>query len=116
MKLTKSKLKRIIKEELAFLGALETELNFAKKHGLLEEEEREQYPEDPGRGYSWEQEKEDRNRREAAGYLPIAFELTKDEAEYVLAALDDLEDGVPAEEAALLADTRAIFMDVLYGA
>ena len=39
MKLTKSKLKRIIKEELAFLGALETELNFARKHGLLEQEE-----------------------------------------------------------------------------
>jgi len=53
MKLTKSRLKQIIKEELAFLGALETELNFAKKHGLAwanaasilvhEEEDRVQY-------------------------------------------------------------------------
>ena len=34
MKLTKSRLKQIIKEELVFLGALETELNFAKKHGF----------------------------------------------------------------------------------
>jgi|TARA_R110001583_G_scaffold31790_3_gene108504 hypothetical protein len=37
MKLTKSKLKQLIKEELALMGALETENNFVKKHDLDEE-------------------------------------------------------------------------------
>ncbi len=32
MKLTKSKLKELIKEELALMGALEVENNFIKKH------------------------------------------------------------------------------------
>jgi hypothetical protein len=34
MKLTRSKLTQLIKEELALMGALETEHNFVKKHGL----------------------------------------------------------------------------------
>ena len=34
MKLTKSKLKQLIKEELALMGALEIEHNFVRKHGL----------------------------------------------------------------------------------
>ena len=37
MKLTKAKLKQLIKEELALMGALEVENNFIKKYDLNEE-------------------------------------------------------------------------------
>jgi len=64
MKLTKSKLKQIIKEELTFLGALETELNFARKHGLLEnEDEDDTYEEEYYGSRTWEQDLEDREKR-----------------------------------------------------
>ena len=67
MKLTKSKLKQIIKEELTFLGALETELNFARKHGLLEnEDEDDTYEEEYYGSRTWEQDQEDAERRYAA--------------------------------------------------
>jgi len=36
MKITKSRLKQLIKEELSLMGALETEINFVKKHKLNE--------------------------------------------------------------------------------
>jgi hypothetical protein len=39
MKLTKSKLKQLIKEELALMAGLEIEHNFIKKHGLAEHDE-----------------------------------------------------------------------------
>ena len=39
MKLTKSKLKQIIKEELSLMGSLEIENNFAKKNSLTEDDE-----------------------------------------------------------------------------
>ena len=64
MKLTKTKLKQIIKEELTFLGALETELNFARKHGLLEnEDEDDTYEEEYYGSRTWEQDLEDREKR-----------------------------------------------------
>lgn len=39
MKITKSKLRQIIKEELSLMGSLEIENNFAKKHSLTEDDE-----------------------------------------------------------------------------
>ena len=70
MKLTKSKLKQIIKEELTFLGALETELNFARKHGLLENEEEvdqdDTYEEEYYGSRTWEQDQEEAEKRDAA--------------------------------------------------
>ncbi len=41
MKITKSRLKQIIKEELQMLGSLEVESNFVKKNNLELEEEAE---------------------------------------------------------------------------
>ena len=76
MKLTKSRLKQLIKEELAFLGALETELNFAKKHGLewadaasvlvKEDDEDDTYEEEYYGSRTWEQDQEDAERRDAS--------------------------------------------------
>ena len=42
MKLTKSKLKRIIKEELSLMGSLEIEENFVKKNNIQLNEETEE--------------------------------------------------------------------------
>jgi len=42
MKLTKSRLKQLIKEELSLMGVLETETNFIKKNNLEENEEYEE--------------------------------------------------------------------------
>ena len=42
MKITKSRLKQLIKEELSLMGVLETEVNFIKKNNLSEHEEYEE--------------------------------------------------------------------------
>jgi len=60
MKLTKSKLKRIIKEELSLMGSLEIEENFVKKNDIqLDEETEEEFQAEKAKIMGFGAEKEE---------------------------------------------------------
>jgi hypothetical protein len=102
MKLTKSKLKQIIKEELTFLGALETELNFARKHGLLENEDEEGRSEEEYEGsIRWQQDQDQAERGDSAydDDPTVALELTQHAAEEVVRVLRDHIASFPGDPA-----------------
>ena len=78
MKLTKTKLKQLIKEELALMGALDVEQNFINKHGLNEHEDEDQ---DDTYEEKYHGSRTERQDQEAAERRYDAAERMADEAE-----------------------------------
>lgn len=80
MKLTKSKLKQLIKEELALMGALDVEQNFISKHGLNEQDDDDDTYEEKYYGSrTWEQDQDELDRSHAAAER-MADEVEAEEA------------------------------------